>query len=140
LKKKKKKEEEEEKKKKKKKKKKWGGPAASNSRENEGTCSSETAVPSHETACCSNRDHHNMKNSGAQISGARSSGRLNFVRWRLMFVGPSVSYLNYCTLLAPIILRWLLYFFKICVPLLKNHLCENTPKVTVMNYGITAWF
>jgi hypothetical protein len=26
------------------------------------------------------------------------------------------------------------------VPLLKNHLCENTPKVTVMNYGITAWF
>jgi len=65
-----------------------GGPAASSSRGNEGTCSSQTAVPSHEIARCSNRDDHNMKNNGGQISGAWSSGRLNFVRWRLMFVGP----------------------------------------------------
>jgi len=104
-----------------------GGPAASSSRGNGGTRSSEKAVPTHETARCSNRDDRNMKNSGAQISGAWPSGRLNFVRLRLMFADPSVSYLNYCTLLAPIILKWLLYFWKICVLLLKITY-QNTPR------------
>jgi hypothetical protein len=114
-----------------------GGPAASNSRGNERTYSSKRAVPTHETARCSNWHHHNMKYSGAQISGAWSSGRLNFVTWRLMFVGSSVSYLNYCTLLVPIIiLKWLLYFLENLRALAENHLCETTQKITVVNYGV----
>jgi hypothetical protein len=45
---------------------------------------------------------------GAKIPLARSPGRLNCVRWRLIFVG-----LQHGTLLAPRILRWLLDFSKV---------------------------
>ena len=46
---------------------------------------------------------------GVQIPLARSPRRLNFVRWRLIFVG-----LLHGTLLAPRILKWLLDFSKVC--------------------------
>jgi hypothetical protein len=42
---------------------------------------------------------------------ARSPGRLNFVRWHAMFV--STRYLLHVTLLAPWIVRWLLYIWEI---------------------------
>lgn len=49
---------------------------------------------------------------GPQIPGAKLPGPLNFIRWRLIFVGPPNG-----NCLAPRILRWLLEFCKICVPL-----------------------
>jgi hypothetical protein len=45
---------------------------------------------------------------GAQIEGFKSSGRQNFVRWRLIFVGLQYG----ISLLAPRILWWLLDFGK----------------------------
>jgi len=58
-------------------------------------------------------DHHAALQTAlcrdARIPSSRSPGRPNFVWWRLIFVG-----LQYGTLLASRILRWLLYFSKVC--------------------------
>jgi hypothetical protein len=46
---------------------------------------------------------------GAQIPDTRSPGRINFVRWHQLFVGPLYETLH-VTLLVPRILRCLLGF------------------------------
>jgi hypothetical protein len=53
---------------------------------------------------------------GAQIPGARSPERPKFVLWRLMFVGPQCGTCSMSPFWRVGILRWLLDFWKICVP------------------------
>ena len=53
----------------------------------------------------------------SQIPGARSPGVLSFIRWRLIFFGPSMWYLIHVTLQAPGILIWLSNVGNIFVPL-----------------------
>lgn len=50
------------------------------------------------------------------LSGTHKSGRLNFVRWRLLFVGPQYESCLISSLLAPRILRRLLDFWKFLHP------------------------
>lgn len=42
------------------------------------------------------------------MPGARSPGRVNFVRWRMIFLANSVLNLLYATILAAGILKWIL--------------------------------
>jgi hypothetical protein len=54
---------------------------------------------------------------GAQIPGATSHGRINYVWWRLIFLEYSVCNLLHVPLLGTEILRWILDFGKIlCSP------------------------
>ena len=57
----------------------------------------------------------------AQILGARSPRRLNFVLGRLIICGSSVWNLLLLTLMVPIILKWLLGFWRICAPYMHKH-------------------
>ena len=60
------------------------------------------------------------RNGGVQIPGTRSCRLLNFVRCGPNICGPSVRNLLHVNLLAPTILRWPLYFWKICGPMMEN--------------------
>ena len=102
-----------------------GGPAASSSRGNGGTRSSERAVPTHETARCSNRDDHNMvvRETKFRKVGPNVCGPLSVVLELLHAAGA------YNFEVASIFLENLRF-------LAENRLSENTQKITAMNYGI----
>ena len=67
------------------------------------------------------RDSHlrPCKVRDAQIPSSRSSGRLNFVRWRQIFWGLSVWNLLRVILLWRRVLRWLLDFWKVFLSVLE---------------------
>jgi hypothetical protein len=86
---------------------------------------------------------------GAQIPGTRSPARLNVLRWCLTFVHPQYGIRFMSTTLAATILRWLLHFWKICVPvcvvthvmlaaqsIAKSNRCEKLKFHTVLLYFI----
>ena len=62
---------------------------------------------------------------GSQVAGARSPGRLNFLRRRLILCTSSVLNLLHVTFLAPGILRWLLELWKFCDPLYKHSIFSS---------------
>ena len=62
---------------------------------------------------------------GAPVPTVRSSGRLNFVPWHLIFVLFLWSLFRVALLMARI-LRWLLHFRKICAPLIRRYILRRT--------------
>ena len=54
--------------------------------------------------------------------------------------GPSVWNLLHVTLLAPIILRWVLDFWKICAPLYENDLKRLPSHTSVYWHGLLLTF
>jgi len=58
------------------------------------------------------------------MPGARSSVRVNFVLWRMIFL--DTQYLLHATVLTSGIFKWIIDLWKICGPLFCSHILRKT--------------